>query len=274
VPAALEVTDLGKSFGGNVAVDGVSFALERGRVTGLIGANGAGKTTVLNIVSGVTGADRGSVSLGGVDVTRTTSVGRSRLGLTRTFQHPRLVGRLSVFENVMLGAHVREAGARDLLSFMLSRSRSVLDAERATRTLGTVGYSREKWARRCEEIPSTEHRWVELARSIACGPSVVLLDEPTSGFTKSEVTRFFHLIQRLASDRNVGVLLVTHDVSLAARACDALIVMDRGRLLATGDSAAVMANPKVANAYLGEKAGALLRATPPGQVTPQSPSTS
>lgn len=250
---------LRRSFGNLRAVDGVSVSVGAGQVAGLIGANGAGKSTLLNLLSGVTKADGGTVELTGRDVSNAAAAVRARRGLLRTFQHPRLVRQLTVLENVMIGAHTRAARPRDVWAFVLQRRREKRLAATAAHALDEVGVAEQTWRKRVADIPATEHRWVEIARAVAAGPVALLLDEPNSGFTRGETARLTELLADLAAVRQVGILLVTHDVSLAMRACSRLTVMHHGAELAAGPPAEIVNSDKVVTAYLGERKAHLAR---------------
>jgi branched-chain amino acid transport system ATP-binding protein len=246
--SALEARSVTKAFGKMKAVADVSLCLPERGVSGLIGANGAGKTTLLNVLSGIARPDRGSVVFRGRDVTRTSASARARLGLARTFQHPRLVANLSCLENVMLGA--RSAGLRE---------REL--AARAAEALVATGLEEPRWLARPSAIPPPEHRWVELARAIVARPSILLLDEPNSGFTGDETARLVRLLVYVRDELHIPVALVTHDVSLAMGLCDQIAVLHQGSLIAAGTPAEIVASPDVVSAYLGEKGRAVALAT-------------
>jgi ABC-type branched-subunit amino acid transport system ATPase component len=252
-PWPLSADGVVKTFGDMRAVDGISLTVAPAAVTGLIGANGAGKTTMLNLLSGVLRADAGTVELHGRDVTRARAAARARRGLARTFQHPRLVPNLSCLENVMLGAQVRDSGARELLSFARGRKDERRLAERAAEALEATGLPAPSWLSYPGEVPPQDHRWVELARAVVGEPDVLLLDEPNSGFTAAENERLVASLSALRDGRGMAIVLVTHDVSLAMRLCARIAVMHHGKRIAWGTPDAVISDPDVVSAYLGKK---------------------
>jgi branched-chain amino acid transport system ATP-binding protein len=230
----LAVEDVTVRFGGHLALDRVSLVAEAGRVTGLIGPNGAGKTTLFNVVTGLQAPARGRVLVDGRDVTRLPPYRRARLGLARTFQRLELFGLLTVRENVELAASVR--GAR----------RPGRDAGEALALAGLTDVA----GVRADELPTGTARRVELARALATGPRVLLLDEPASGQDEAETEAFRRILVTVAGE-GLAVVLVEHDVRLVMGACDTIHVLDFGRVLAVGTPAEIQANRSVLDAYLG-----------------------
>ncbi len=229
----LDVSGVTVRFGGHVALDDVSLAAAPGEVTGLIGPNGAGKTTLFNVITGLQAPQRGRVRLDGDDVTRLAPYRRARRGLARTFQRLELFGLLTVHENVELAASVR--GRRP------GRS--------AAAALELVGLSDMADAR-SDELPTGKARLVELARALATGPKVLLLDEPASGQDDGETEAFRDVLLTVAGE-GIAVVLVEHDVHLVMRTCSKVHVLDFGRVLAAGTAAEVQADQAVLDAYLG-----------------------
>ena len=229
----LDVSGVTVRFGGHVALDDVSLAAAPGEVTGLIGPNGAGKTTLFNVITGLQAPQRGRVRLDGDDVTRLAPYRRARRGLARTFQRLELFGLLTVHENVELAASVR--GRRP--------GRSAAEA------LELVGLSDLADAR-SDELPTGKARLVELARALATGPKVLLLDEPASGQDDGETEAFRDVLLTVAGE-GIAVVLVEHDVHLVMRTCTKVHVLDFGRVLAAGTAAEVQADQAVLDAYLG-----------------------
>ena len=232
--AALEVEDVTVRFGGHLALDRVSLQAEAGVVTGLIGPNGAGKTTLFNVVTGLVTPRSGRVLVDGRDVTRLAPYRRARRGLARTFQRLELFGLLTVRENVELAASVR--GAR----------RPGRDADAALEVAGLAGVA----ASRADELPTGTARRVELARALATGPRVLLLDEPASGQDEAETAAFRDVLRTVASE-GVAVVLVEHDVHLVMGTCHTVHVLDFGRVLAVGTPRQIQGNQAVLDAYLG-----------------------
>jgi branched-chain amino acid transport system ATP-binding protein len=250
----LAAEDIGISFGGVAAVDGVSFAAEPGRVLSIIGPNGAGKTTLFNVVSGLYRARRGRVTLAGEDVTRAPPHVLAAKGLSRTFQNLQIFGRMTACENVMVGRHLRER--RALLPDLL-RLPSVLRQNRETRRaaealLAFVGLS-ERADEPANALPYGALKRLEIARALASEPKVLLLDEPAAGCNAVETQEIDRLIRQVA-DRGVAVVLVEHDMKLVMKISDRILVLEGGRPLAEGTPREVRLNPEVIRAYLGAQA--------------------
>jgi branched-chain amino acid transport system ATP-binding protein len=231
--AALEVANVSVHFGGVAALLDVSLRAEPGTVTGLIGPNGAGKTTLFNVISGLQRPDRGSVSLGGADVTRRGTYRRARLGLARTFQRLELFSSLSAADNVRVGL---EAFGHDAPSSAL-------------RLLDRVGVGEEA-AAPVSSLPTGSARLVELARALSTEPRVLLLDEPCSGLDERESEALGRLLTSLAAEGR-AVVLVEHDTDLVLRVCETVHVLDFGQVIASGPPDEIRRNPAVQEAYLG-----------------------
>ncbi len=229
----LDVSGVTVRFGGHVALDDVRLTAAPGEVTGLIGPNGAGKTTLFNVITGLQAPQRGRVRLDGDDVTGLAPYRRARRGLGRTFQRLELFGLLTVRENVELAASVR--GRRP------GRS-----ADEALALVGLTAMGEV----RADELPTGKARLVELARALATGPRVLLLDEPASGQDDAETEAFRDVLLTVAAE-GIAVVLVEHDVHLVMRTCARVHVLDFGRVLAAGTAAEVQADQAVLDAYLG-----------------------
>ncbi|MEU8821741.1 ABC transporter ATP-binding protein [Actinoplanes sp. NPDC048796] len=231
--AELEIQNLTVRFGGVTAIDGVSLRHDTGGVVGLIGANGAGKTTFVNVLSGVVRPTRGRAVLDGNELTVLPAHRIARAGLTRTFQNLRLFGSLPVLEHLLTPYGARRRGRK-----------------RALALLADVGLAGAE-DRYPGELSYGEQRRLELARALALDPRVILLDEPLAGLPASEGDELLDLFARLRDD-GTTLLLVEHDVPSVLRISDRVLVLDRGRLLADGPPAAVAADPEVRRAYLGD----------------------
>ncbi len=229
----LEVRNVTVRFGGHLALDDVSLSALPGEVTGLIGPNGAGKTTLFNVVTGLLAPQRGSIRLDGEDVTGLAPYRRARRGLARTFQRLELFGLLTVGENVELAASVR-------------RRRPGRTAAEALELVGLSAVADV----RADELPTGQARLVELARALATGPQVLLLDEPASGQDDAETEAFREVLLAVASE-GLAVVLVEHDVQLVMRTCARIHVLDFGSVLASGTPDAIQADGAVLDAYLG-----------------------
>lgn len=224
-------------FDGLTALDRVALTLRRGEVLGLIGPNGAGKTTLLNVLSGFQRVTRGRVHLGTMDITEFPVHRRASLGLARTFQSGRLFKRLSVLENVevgAVGAGARRKEARHLAFELLQRVR-----------LDHVA----SW--RSDALPFGEERRLELARAMAMRPYFVLLDEPAAGLNEVETAELATVLDDLRRDFRCGMLVVEHDMDLIMRVCDRIQVLDHGMTIASGTPPEIKANREVIRAYLG-----------------------
>ncbi|XYD12188.1 branched-chain amino acid ABC transporter ATP-binding protein/permease (plasmid) [Methylobacterium sp. NMS12] len=242
----LEVSDLSKHFGGLKAVDAVSFTVARGGIHALIGPNGSGKTTTLNVLSGLYSPTGGTVRLAGQDVTRLSPHRRAAAGIGRTFQNIRLFRSMSALENVVIGAERpnNPLGARD---------RAGLEA-RARAALAFVGLE----ARAEEPISGFSYghqRLIEIARALAGNPVLLLLDEPAAGLNSSEKNALTALLRRMAA-KGLTILIIDHDMTLVSDVASHITVLNFGRRIADGVTATVLREPAVIQAYLGEDAAA------------------
>ncbi len=238
----LEVAGVSVLFGGVLALDDVELDVEAGRVCGLIGPNGAGKTTLFNVICGLQPPTRGRVVLDGEDVTGCKPFERARRGVGRTFQRLEIFGSMTAYENVRLGAEIRQ---------QWDRSWPDPDAQAAA-VMDRVGLWRVA-DDRADSLPTGLARLVELGRALAAGPRVLLLDEPSSGLSESESDELGVLLRALAAD-GLGVLLVEHDVDLVMSVCDRIHVLDFGHILAVGTPAEIRSSEAVQQAYLGTTA--------------------
>ena len=245
----LELRAVSLSYGGLQALDSVDVAIHSGSITGLIGPNGAGKTSMFDVVTGLTRPTKGEVFLHGQDVTHARPARRARLGLGRTFQRLELFSSLTVRENVAVAAESAHRARFSPGRWHLTTSQA---REAADRQLETVGLG-DVADRRVDTLSTGTARLVEVARSLAARPSVLLLDEPASGLDTNESGRLADLLGTLAA-AGIGVLIVEHDVELVMRVCSHVFVLDRGTVIAAGTPAAVRSDPAVRAAYLGQMA--------------------
>jgi ABC-type branched-subunit amino acid transport system ATPase component len=247
----LEANAVTKRFGGLTALDGVSLALRRGEVHGLIGPNGSGKTTLLNLLSGFYQADQGQVMLDGEDVTRASVQRRAAGGVARTFQKPRLLGTLSVLDNAVLGGW-RERPRRLLPSmFALPgvRAEERRNRDRAAELLHGLGLG-YALHRRANLLEHAEKRFLEIARALMLRPDYILLDEPAGGLTGVEIERLGTVVRTLR-ETGIGVLLVEHHTEFVFGHCDRVSTFHLGRLLRHGTPQEVRNDPEVIRVYLG-----------------------
>jgi branched-chain amino acid transport system ATP-binding protein len=249
VGLALEVKDIRLSYGGLAALSSVDMSVPAGAVTGLIGPNGAGKTSLFDVVTGLARPTSGQVLIHGRDVTRLRPAKRAGLGMARTFQRIELFSSLTVAENVAVTAELGAASPSRSGRLHRSRAQARLLVEEQLKRLGLYELANA----RTDTLPTGTARLVEVARALAGGPSILLLDEPASGLDHAETDRLADLVTELASS-GLAVLLVEHDVELVMRVCAEIYVLDRGAVLAHGTPAEVRANASVRDAYLGQMA--------------------
>jgi branched-chain amino acid transport system ATP-binding protein len=243
-------TELAKRFGGLVAVNNVSIEVPPAEITSLIGPNGAGKTTCFNALTGLDPPDRGTVQLAGRDITRVDTFVRARLGMGRTFQRLEVFAGMTVRENLQVAAEVAlDRGAwRDAFKF---RHRTLPEVRRVVDdALDLVGIRDATVNELAGALPTGKLRLVELARALCTQPTVLLLDEPSSGLDTRETAEFQQVLQVVASD-GIAVLLIEHNVELVMAVSDWIYVMDFGSLIAQGPAAQVRADAAVRAAYLG-----------------------
>ena len=243
-------------FGGIVAVSDVDLAVPPAAIVGLVGPNGAGKTTLFGAMSGLVRPSAGTVLLEGEDVTHLRPEERAMRGLGRTFQHPELFAGLTVREHLVLAHRVKHARRRiwsDLVTLGSLRPAEAGEREGVDELVDLLGLGPVAH-RLALGLPLGVARLVELGRALAASPTVLLLDEPSSGLDSSETKQFEGMLRRVSGERGISVLLVEHDVDLVMRVCSSVHVLEFGTLIASGSPQDVRANPLVRAAYLGEEA--------------------
>jgi branched-chain amino acid transport system ATP-binding protein len=236
--ALLEVRNVTVRFGANTAVDDVSVDVEPGTIVGLIGPNGAGKTTLFNVIAGIQRSATGSVLFEGSDITRARPDVRAHRGIARTFQRLETFGTLTVRENVLVGAEARRRRTGDL------RSSDVAEQLCERFNLGPVA------EQRADSLATGTQRLVEIARALATGPRLLLLDEASSGLTAFETAELAGTLREMAG-QGLTIVLVEHDMSFVMGLCDRIAMLERGRLVADGTPDEVSHMPAVIEAYLG-----------------------
>src|SRR3989440_8207679 len=232
--ALLSVERVTRRFDGIVAVDDVSLDVGEGEIVGLIGPNGAGKTTVFNLVTRLYRPESGEIAFAGESLLRTPPHGVVRRGIARTFQNVELFGSMTVLEHVLMGRHARRG-------------------RRAREILGYAGLSALAH-RPARELPYGVQKRVELARALASGPRLLLLDEPAGGLNHEEVGELGALIRRLRDDFELTILLVEHHMGLVMGVADRVHVLDFGRRIASGTPGEVQNDAAGIEAHLGTKA--------------------
>ncbi|WP_374690456.1 ATP-binding cassette domain-containing protein [Accumulibacter sp.] len=245
----LEVTDASKCFGGLVANDRVSFRVRAGEIMALIGPNGAGKSTMFNGISGVDPLSSGRVSFRGERVESLPARRIARLGMSRTFQHVRLLPAMSVIENVAIGAHLRGRKGFVAAACRADRDEDARLLHEAAMQIERCGL-RDQMYEPAGNLPLGRQRLVEIARALAADPCLLLLDEPAAGLRYTEKQALAELLRRLRAE-GMGILLVEHDMEFVMGLADRVVVMEFGRKLAAGLPEEIQRNPAVVEAYLG-----------------------
>jgi branched-chain amino acid transport system ATP-binding protein len=253
LPPALEVERLTKRFGGITAVDDVSFVLEEGQILGLIGPNGAGKTTIFDLLSGLLACDRGRIRFMGRDIGAMGPDRRAALGLGRSFQDARIFPALTVAENIAIGLE-RHLGQNDHLAALLNLPAVQEQEDDVAFTvddlieLMNLGAYRDKFV---AELSTGSRRIVDLAMAIAHDPSVLILDEPSSGIAQRETEALGPLLKRIQAEAGCALLVIEHDMPLITSISDEIIALELGAVVCQGPPDEVLADPRVIASYLG-----------------------
>ena len=252
VPALLRIDSVSVRFGGIVALDGVTFDVQRGQICGLIGPNGAGKSTLFNCLSRLYDCNSGRIDFDGHPLSTMPRHRMAGIGIGRTFQSLALFGTMTVRENVLVGCHSRHHAGFVRNAFGLpgaarieAKARAVAQTLIDFLDLGSVA------SRVVADLPFGTQKRVELARALACEPKLLLLDEPAAGLNHEEVERLGALIREIRARLDVTVLLVEHHMSLVMGVSDKVVALNFGRKIAEGTPAQVRAHPEVIRAYLG-----------------------
>ena len=257
----LSATDIRVSYGGLIALDGVSFEAPAGRITGLIGPNGSGKSTLVSVIAGNVRAMAGDVRLDARSLTGMSADQRARLGIGRTFQGGGLYGALTVWENVVAAWECGQVGARPWLALRTSRRLQREGVERARDALARTGIE-ALWSRRAKELSTGDQRLVEVARILAGGFKVALLDESAAGLDAAARRRFSDLLVQVSAELRLTLVVVEHDLSLIEEVADKLVVLGSGRVVRSGDTRDVLNAADVRELYMA------LPTTASGSVTP------
>ncbi|WP_075220598.1 branched-chain amino acid ABC transporter ATP-binding protein/permease [Acuticoccus yangtzensis] len=233
----LTISRLTKHFAGLTAVDCADFQVPPGQVTGLIGPNGAGKSTVVNLITAQFLADEGSIRFGTDELRGRAAHAIAPLGLARTFQNLRLFGTLTVYENVLVAALAAGHAGRAASALALREIAALELSDAATTTAAALPYGARKR--------------LEIARCLASGPSLILLDEPAAGMNPDETADLGERLKRLTAERGIGLLLIDHDLEFVNRLSSSIVVMNRGKVIASGTPEAIRQDPAVIEAYIG-----------------------
>jgi ABC-type branched-subunit amino acid transport system ATPase component len=244
----LALDGVGHSFGGFTVLRSVTLSVPDGGLVGLIGPNGSGKTTLFNIISGYLPLQTGTIAFRGEPLTTQSVPGRNRAGMVRTFQTPKIFERMTVLENIMVGACklTRTGMIQDLLRLPHARSEIGQIRSMAERVAGDFGLDRDLPA---GALPAGPRRILEIARALAGEPKLLMLDEPSAGLNREEMQQLIAAIRRI-NDAGLSILLVTHDMELMAVA-ETVHALNFGEIIAKGPMAAIQQNAHVREVYLG-----------------------
>ena len=251
--AMLETKNLGISFGGLKAVDGLSLKIEKGQLYGLIGPNGAGKTTAFNLLTGVYKPTMGNFFLDGEKLTGHNTIEINKKGIARTFQNIRLFKQLSVLDNVKVGLHnnFKYSTAEGILRMpAFFRTEKEMD-KKAIELLEVFDLAEEK-DYMASNLPYGKQRKLEIARALATSPKLLLLDEPAAGMNPNETQELMDTIRFVRDNFDMTIMLIEHDMRLVSGICEEITVLNFGTVLAQGETSKVLKDPEVVKAYLGD----------------------
>ena len=250
----LECRRIGIDFGGLSAVDEFTIAIGRTEICGIIGPNGAGKTTIFNLLTNVYRPTRGSILVNGVDTLGMTTDEVNRRGVARTFQNIRLFKDLTVEENVLIGLH--NSMNYSVASSMLRLPKywkQEKEARERVRELLHIFHMENMTAQQAGSLPYGAQRRLELVRSLATNPGILLLDEPAAGMNPSETAELMETIRKIRDEFHIAIMLIEHDMKLVMGICEGIAVLNYGRIIAKGTPDEIRNNPVVIEAYLGKE---------------------
>jgi len=250
----LDVRNLGIDFGGLTAVDGFNITIGPTEISGLIGPNGAGKTTIFNLLTGVYQPTRGSVLVNGIDIKGMPIHKVNKLGIARTFQNIRLFTDMTALDNVKVGMHnnIKCSFVESLLHLPSYRRSEERANQKAMELLDFMGLA-EFADMKAGSLPYGVQRRLEIVRALATNPSIILLDEPAAGMNPSETAELMHQIRRIRDTFHIAIFLIEHDMNLVMNVCEAIAVVNYGRIIAKGTPEEIRSNPAVIEAYLGKE---------------------
>ena len=250
----LDVRNLGIDFGGLTAVDGFNITIGPTEISGLIGPNGAGKTTIFNLLTGVYQPTRGSVLVNGIDIKGMPIHKVNKLGIARTFQNIRLFTDMTALDNVKVGMHnnIKCSFVESLLHLPSYRRSEEQANKKAMELLDFMGLA-EFADVKAGSLPYGVQRRLEIVRALATNPSIILLDEPAAGMNPSETAELMHQIRRIRDTFHIAIFLIEHDMNLVMNVCEAIAVVNYGRIIAKGTPEEIRSNPAVIEAYLGKE---------------------
>jgi branched-chain amino acid transport system ATP-binding protein len=255
--AVLQCRDIELAFGGLRALKGVSFEIGRGEIFGLVGPNGSGKTSMVNVITGFYRPQDGSVVVFGEDMTRMKPHRIAMRGVARTFQNLALFRGMTVLENILLGRHIHmRAGALPTLFYWVWALRNEVANRRIVEELIDFMQLQDIRDEPVETIPLGLQKRVELARALAAEPKLLILDEPMAGMNQEEKEYIARFILDAREERNTTVLLIEHHMDVVTSLCDRVMVLSYGESLAQGKPKDAIADPRVISAYLGQRAAA------------------
>lgn len=251
----LKLENITQEFGGLRALDNVSLEVKKQQIFGIIGPNGAGKTTLFNIITGIYQPTAGNLIFNGQIITGVPAFNIARMGIARTFQNIRLFGKLSVLDNVRVGAHgIMNSGLiSNILRLPKARREEKIITEKALRLLELVGLEDKKWEY-ADNLSYGDQRRLEIARALALEPTLLLLDEPAAGMNSVEKAELMTLINKIRQEKDLTILLVEHDMNLVMNICERIAVLDYGEKIAEGNPKEIKNDDRVIKSYLGVEA--------------------